>query len=115
MRRGFQIGRNLGLAAGLLSLSLALGSLVLPLDHVRAAGLTLDKVHHLDSLIGVALAKGQHVANDLATLYKIRKLASAAPPPATSPATDAVDSSQPSPPVEICSGVFRGPTKRLAH
>jgi hypothetical protein len=115
LRRGFQIGRNLGLAAGLLSMSLALGGLVFPLGHVRAADMTLDKVRHLDSIVGVVLSKGRHVTNDLATLYKIRKLAAAAPRPATPPATDAVDSSQPSPPVEICSGVFRGPTKRLAH
>lgn len=102
------------LAAGLVSISLAFG-LLMPLNHRGVAEPMLDKLLRLNTLIHVTLAKGQHVADDLATLYKIRKLASSAPRRATQPTPDAVGSPKPSPPVEICSGVFEGSAKRSSH
>jgi hypothetical protein len=101
------------MVASLSLISLALGGLMVPLTHVRAAELSLDKVQRLDSLMHVALAKGQHVANDLATLYRIRELASAPARPASPPPPASVDS--PKPPVEVCSSVFRGPARQSSH
>jgi hypothetical protein len=114
--RRVYIRLNLGLAAGLLSISLVLGGLHLPLGHRRAADLNLDKVYRLASLTSVALAKGRHVANDLSTLYRIHQLTSPAPQPATPPAPDSAASPLPSStPVEICSNVFHGPARRSSN
>lgn len=115
MRGRVQIRTNLAFATGLLSIWFALGSFLAPLSPMRATDLALEKVRHIDSFVNVALTKGQHVANDLATLYKIRKLASAAPRPATARVSPPVDSPKSSPPVEICSGVFQGSAKRSSH
>lgn len=74
-----QLRRKPGLAAALLSVLLVETAFGFPLRQLHAADLNPLKLYRdLDSLAGVALARGRHFVNDLETLYKIYHLTPAA-------------------------------------